>query len=191
MDESVAQTLVFSDDELLLGKLEKFKDECKGFKYIYDSTSPVIDFLAFMWPSQIESLRAFGDLIFIDSTFNINDIGLKAITVTVIDQHYRSILAAVALVANETVENYERLLSFIMKETGDKKRKTLCLISDSAPRMHAAVSKVIPYARHIYCAFHLLREERLFGDCEELSKVEKTSSANMCTWHSFPSHFAR
>ncbi len=119
-----------------------------------------IDFLVCIWPSQQEKLKYYGDLMLIDSTFGISLRGYRALNVVVVDQHFRSVLVATSFTVSEKVVAYKKTLGFINSVT-QFKRLPLCLISDSAPQIHASVSDVYPYCRHIYCAFHLLKDLKL------------------------------
>lgn len=126
-----------------------------------------------MWPSQVEALRNYSDLFFIDSTFKVNSKNFNAINIVVIDNHYRSILAATGLVKSEVNQTYTDLLDFV-KKMGPK-RVPLCMISDAARQIHLGASISLPYCRQIYCGFHLMREEGLFGPASPLDDATKDS----------------
>ena len=96
----------------------------------------------------------------IDSTFGISTRGYKALNVVVVDQHFRSVLVVTSFTVSEKVVAYKKTLGFI-NSVIQFNRLPLCLISDSAPQIHASVSDVYPYCRHIYCAFHLLKDLKL------------------------------
>ena len=130
-----------------------------------------LDYIAFLWPSQIKTPEYYSDLIFIDSTFGVSTMDYKALNVVVVDQHFRSVLAATAFVSSENIIAYKKLLAFINKKVRFK-RLPLCLISDAAPQIHASVAEVYPFCRHIYCAFHLCKEGIKFGR-KKSSTVEK------------------
>ena len=164
--KGIPHDLIYQDDKLLLGMLKGLKTNNSGFSYTYDLGLPVINFVVFIWQSQREYIKKYGDIIFIDSTFNVSNLYFKAIVLTVIDQHYKSILAA-TLVRHEGIESYEKFLDFILAKINTKKRKILYLISDSAFQIHK-----MKWAT-IYCGFHLLREEKIFDGCKNLENVDK------------------
>ena len=154
---------ICNEDRAIIGALESFKSENKDFrsKFILSKIDNTLNFVAFLWPSQLEKLKSYGDLMFIDSTFNISVRDYKAINLVVVDKHFRSLIGAVAFTKHDDTYSYSVFLEFI-KENVAFKRLPLCLISDSAAQIHMAVSKAFPYCRHIYCAFHLYNENALF-----------------------------
>ena len=142
----------------------------EGFVLDYTVTGNKLDYIAFLWPSQIKALECYGDHIFIGSAFGVSTMDYKALNVVVVDKHFRSVLAATAFVDGEKIVAYKKLLAFINEKVRFK-RLPLCLISDAAPQIHASVAEVYPFCRHIYCAFHLCKEELKFGRKKMVQKV--------------------
>ena len=165
------------EDKATIGALCSFCKDYPGFNFRYTVSGGRIDFLVCLWPSQIEKLEHYGDLIFIDSTFGVSARGYKALNVVVVDQHFKSVLAATAFACCEKVLAYKQLLGFIM-ESVKYKRLPLCLISDAAPQIHASVAEVYPYCRHIHCAFHLCKDEVSFGKGKKSSTDDKSSASS-------------
>ena len=71
----------------------------EGFVFDYTVTGNKLDYIAFLWPSQIKALEYYSDLIFTDSTFGVSIMDYKALNVTVVDKHFRSVLEATAFVS--------------------------------------------------------------------------------------------
>lgn len=162
-----------SEDKAIIGKMIFNKQNTPGFEYRYGlSLNNKLVFLTYLWPEQKEMLATFGDLIFIDSTFGLDNRDFKAINLIVVNGHYKSVLGGVAFVKSECNSSYYSFLSFI-KEKVCFRRLPLCLISDGAQVIHSSVAKVFPYAKHIYCSFHLAREGKIFDDCKDLDKATK------------------
>lgn len=148
-DQKVIQTL---DILKLTGVLQDFD---------YSVSGETIDFLAFISREQVEVVAKFGDLIFIDGTYKTNNEKYILLNFVVTDDNNRSIIGATAFTKAETIDAYTKFLKFIRKNVPFK-RLPLCLISDGAQAIHKAVADTFPYARHIYCAFHLIREDKKF-----------------------------
>ena len=161
------------EDMELIGAFMEIKKGNAEFEYetVVSQGSKIMGVMC-LWPNQKEVLREFFDLVFIDSTYNVNNRKFNALNVVVVDGHYRTVLAATAIVRSELTDSYSKLLSFIWEKVKPR-RMPLCMISDSAFQIHSAMSKTFPYCRHIYCAFHLLREESLFGKDSSLGSEEK------------------
>ena len=101
------------DDKAVIGACRSFEKEDKGFVFKYETMGTKLDFIAVLWPSQIEKLKYHGDLVFIDSTFGVSTKKFKALNVVVVDQHFKSVLAATAFTSSEWVTDYKALLQFI------------------------------------------------------------------------------
>ena len=163
------------DKEIIGALMEKQRQEGK-FKHSYSfSKENELDFIAFIQLDQIEALSLYGDLIFIDSTFDTNSKKYNTLNFCVIDQNFKTVIGAVAFVKRENIESYKKLLLFI-KDNVIFKRLPICMISDGAHIIHKAVASVFPYTKHIYCAFHLLRDGNIFGKKKNvLSPKEKNT----------------
>lgn len=146
----------------LIGAFMSIKKENKEFEYdcVISEEGKLVSIMC-LWPSQKEALLNFFDLVFIDATYNINNRSFNALNVVIVDNHYRSVLAATAIARCEVTESYSSLLRFIWERVKPR-RLPLCMISDSAFQIHNAMSKTFPYCRHIYCGFHLLKDDNLF-----------------------------
>lgn len=66
-----------------------------------------------IWSSQIKKLDKYGDLLIIDSTFNVNTCGYNAIVISVIDNSLRTYIVAIGFVKNEYERAYNNFLNFI------------------------------------------------------------------------------
>ena len=156
------------EDKAILGLLEVLKKEDPHFNYKCEVSDTkegksILSCISCIWPDQVELISMYGDVIFIDSTFGVNKRDYNAINLVIIDNHLKTRLAATAFVRNEFEDGYITLLNLVKESVPKQKRLTMCLVSDSAPQIHSAVSKIIPYCRHIHCAFHIVRERALLA----------------------------
>lgn len=127
-----------------------------------------------MWPNQKDAIQKNGDLILVDSTFNVNTRYYNAITlVVVVDNKLNSLLGAIAFVRNEFDENYQSFLEFLKSKNSPTKKASFMLNLRFTPQIHSGVSAAIPYCKFIHCAFHLLKDQSLFGSTSGLTDEKK------------------
>lgn len=89
-----------------------------GFKFDYTietakDGSSIVSYFGMIWSSQIKKLDKYGDLLIIDSTFNVNTCGYNAIVISVIDNSLRTCIVAIGFVKNEYERAYNNFLNFI------------------------------------------------------------------------------
>ena len=168
------------EDKELLGTLYAYEKAVPGFEFDYlignqtnEKDPTKLMYFGMLFPEQKKLLQRYGDLIFIDSTFCVNARGHKAINLVVVDSHLKSLLGATCFVQNECSCAYERFLRFIQKSVPQPKRLPFCFIADCAPQIHSSIVNVFPYARHIYCAFHLLKDKSLLGSANALEEESR------------------
>lgn len=163
-------------DKKIVGMFLHNNKKDKDFKYHCSvDEANKLKFIVSLQPSQLEAISNFGDLLFIDSTFNLNVQKFNAINFVVINNEYRSVIGACAFVKNETTDAHLELLKFIKKNVCFK-RLPLCVISDGALQIHSAVAEVFPYAKHVYCAFHSLRSGKMWPKDKSVSELTKATT---------------
>lgn len=174
------------EDKEFIGALIRYKEKEPELEFEYLAGDPKKDedpsklvYIGIIFPEQKEILREYGDLIFIDSTFGVNNRGHKAINLVVVDSHLKTLLAATAFVQSECGTFYERFLEFVRKSIPQPKRLPFCFIADSAHSIHSSIVKVFPYSRHIYCAFHLLKDKSLLGSANALGEEGRVEFRNL------------
>lgn len=160
------------EDKKIVGSFIRSKMKEGIYEYEYSTTGDHLDFVACLHVDQKEVLSLYSDLIFLDGTYNISSRKCILLNLVVIDNHYRSVIAATAFVMHEDTENYVKFLSFV-KNSVVFKRLPICIIADGGLSIHKAVATVFPYCKHIYCTFHLLREGKLFGNKNSMSAKKK------------------
>lgn len=153
-------------------KIERSKMREGIHEYEYSTTGDHLDFVACLHVGQKEVLSLYSDLIFLDGTYKITPRKYVLLNLVVIDNHYRSFIAATAFVLNEDNDNYVKFLTSI-KNSVVFKRLPLSIITDGGLSIHKAVATVFLYCRHIYYTFHLLREGKLFGNKNSMSTKKK------------------
>lgn len=65
-----------------------------------------------------------------------------------IDNHWKSITFAAALLAKEDVENFTWVFESFLKIMG---RPPTCIVTDQCPAMKIAIPKVFPGVKHQLC----------------------------------------
>lgn len=174
-DDSSNDTITVQINEMdkqILGFLAQGVKERKIQKYDFNVSDNFLDYFTFIKSDQIDIIATYGDLIYIDGTYNVNNDKFVIINFTVVDKHMKSYIGAVGYVVHENYDTYVRMLKFI-KANIPFKRLPMCLICDGALSIHKAVKDVFPYTKHIYCAFHLMRGGNLYPKNSNLSQEKK------------------
>ena len=98
-----------------------------GFCYhcIVSGDGKSFDFLACLWSSQIKKLSYYGDLVFIDSAFNVTSDGYKGLCLVIVDQHFKSLVGAFAFAKCEAAEVCDTFLSFTREHIPSQEASTL------------------------------------------------------------------
>ena len=98
--------------------LEKMRqdDPMTRFAYLFDShqklredfdpNNPQIEALVIQTPMMARNYAAYHDVVFLDSTYNTNQLGLALAILTGISSEGKNIMLGFAFMARETVENY-------------------------------------------------------------------------------------
>ncbi|XP_022023788.1 protein FAR1-RELATED SEQUENCE 5-like [Helianthus annuus] len=97
----------------------------------------------------------FGDVIAFDSTFRSNKYDMVFVPFTGIDNHHKNVTFGAALLASETAESYNWLLSAFKKCYG---REPRVVATDQDPAMKKAIREVFTTSRHRLCMWHIMKK---------------------------------
>ena len=108
-----------------------------------------------------ENLKVFGDVILIDTTYNINYYSTPLVVISGVDNQYQNILFGLSFINNEQQSTYSWILSqfkIIMH------REPTVIYSDGDLALSSAISKIFPNVEHRLCSWHVARNfSRKFG----------------------------
>ncbi|KAM0047426.1 putative transcription factor FAR family [Helianthus debilis subsp. tardiflorus] len=97
----------------------------------------------------------FGDVIAFDSTFRSNKYDMVFVPFTDIDNHHKNVTFGAALLASETAESCNWLLSAFKKCYG---REPRVVVTDQDPAMKKAIREVFTTSRHRLCMWHIMKK---------------------------------
>jgi hypothetical protein len=133
-----------------------------------------IDRVFYMSPDMIYNLDRNGCVLIMDSTHKTNRFYWPLLLVCGINEHFQTVLLAVALIHYQTTESFAWVLQK-MKEavSAEAWQGVCCVTTDGDAAMEAAIEEVLPHAQHLRCWYHLeqnLRHNlsRLLGNSFDL-----------------------
>jgi hypothetical protein len=103
-----------------------------------------------------ENYGKFGDIVLTDSTYNTNRYPIPLVIISGIDNNFRNIIYALALVNGEKLGTYSWILRSFFKDN----QKPRLVISDSDKSICAAIALGAKDAKHRLCCWHLSRNLR-------------------------------
>ena len=99
---------------------------------------------------------AYHDVVFLDSTYNTNQLGLALAILTGISSEGKNIFLGFAFMARETVENYQWVLENFLKMNNNLSPTSILTDNDSA--MATAIEIVFSRKTHNFlCQWHMLQ----------------------------------
>ncbi|XP_074352631.1 protein FAR1-RELATED SEQUENCE 5-like [Apium graveolens] len=154
------------DIKLYIGKhdadmlLQKFKNEKEtsdgGFFYEYQTNSD--GHLTRLFWADVRGRRnyeVFGDVVSFDATYRTNKYGMVFVPFIGVDNHWKSVTFASALLNHENETNFTWACEMVLKVFG---RPPKCIITDQCLAMKTAISKVFPDCIHRYCMWHIMQK---------------------------------
>lgn len=102
------------------------------------------------------AFEEFGDIVWFDSTYLINEYELPFVTFVGVNHHGQSILLGCALISHEDVETFQWLFSTWLLCMGGK--APVGILTDENVEMRKALSLVMPQSRHRWCLWHILHK---------------------------------
>ena len=108
--------------------------------------------LFWMSPDQINAYERYHDIIIIDTTSKTNQFDMILMLVIVVDNNFRNLIVAAAILEDET----EATFSWVLQELKNSCDVTpTALYSDADPALILAVKKNYPETHHFHCIFHI------------------------------------
>jgi hypothetical protein len=105
-----------------------------------------------------------------DTTFKTNRFHWPLLLVCGINEHFHTVLFAVALVRYQTTVLFAWVLNQMKKVCGDEGwSRVSCVATDGDKAMAAAIEEVLPSSRHLRCWFHI--EQNLRHNLVELGSL--------------------
>jgi len=102
----------------------KIDDPNTRFSYVFDSTlegnkrndpsNPQIEVLFFQTPMMARNYEAYHDVVFLDSAYNTNQLGLQLCVFSGVSSEGKNIVLAVGLMAKESTENYTWIIENLL-----------------------------------------------------------------------------
>ena len=97
-----------------------------------------------------------GQVLVMDTTFKTNRFHWPLLLVCGVDEHYHTVLFAVAILHHQTTSAFEWTLNQVKSSvSGDVWSHVACVFTDGDAAMSAALASALPDARHLRCRYHL------------------------------------
>jgi len=117
--------------------------------------------LLFLTPKMLRNYKKFHDILLIDTTYNTNFYSIPLVVLSGIDNNFKNIVFAFALINNESKETYQWVLNSFFKHVGDK---CTLVVSDSDNALCSAIKEELKGVPHRLCCWHIARNlKRNFG----------------------------
>eukprot|EP00118_Oscarella_pearsei_P022378 m.257442 g.257442 ORF g.257442 m.257442 type:complete len:174 (+) comp40409_c0_seq24:221-742(+) len=119
----------------------------------------MINIIFFQTKETREIFHAYPEIILIDATYKLNDVGMPLFVLTVIDGNGESEIVALWLVKNED----KKSLGFAMdafKKHNSQWENISCVMSDKDMTEHDVMYDKLPGRPLLICLFHALRSFR-------------------------------
>src|ERR1700722_5487450 len=118
----------------------------------FDFEERRLNSLFWMSPNQIDAYGKYHDIVIVDTTSKTNQFDMILMLVTVVDNNFRNLIVAAAILEDET----EATFTWVLQEL-----KNSCdiiptaLYSDADPALISAVRNSYPSTNHFHCIFHI------------------------------------
>lgn len=107
----------------------------------------------YMSRSMYQRATLYSDIVFIDATYNVTDVGFKLVPIVGVDYRGKSVILAWAFVLYEDQISYEWLLEQFLSVVPHPPRT---VVSDREQALISAVRSKCPTASHILCLWHVM-----------------------------------
>ena len=147
------------DFKPMLKWLEKQLIDKKGvgaFEVCDEGGIVEIDRVFYMSADMVYNLDRNGCILIMDSTHKTNRFNWPLLLVCGINQHFQTVLLAVALVKHQTSNIFVWVLQQMRAAVvAEAWQGIACVATDSDAAMEAAIEEVLPHAHHLRCWYHL------------------------------------
>jgi hypothetical protein len=145
--------------EQLMQMLRKMQLDNSSMKYkvqMQEGAVPEqIEVLLIQTPVMASNYAHFSDVVFMDSTYNTNQLGHALAVVNGINGEGKNIILAFALMARETAENYIWLLQSLVDLNGGV--EPVAIMTDFDASMCQAIETVYSKTTHLLCQWHMMQ----------------------------------
>ncbi|KAK1385490.1 hypothetical protein POM88_023225 [Heracleum sosnowskyi] len=154
------------DIKLYIGKhdadmlLQKFRDKNEtsdgGFCYEYQTDSD--GHLTRLFWADVRGRKnydVFGDVVSFDATYRTNKYGMVFVPFIGVNNHWKSVTFASALLDHENETNFTWACEMFLKVFC---RPPKCIITDQCLAMKVAIQKTFPDSIHRYCMWHIMQK---------------------------------
>jgi MULE transposase domain len=115
-----------------------------------------VEAVFYMSADMIHNLNRNGEVLVMDTTFKTNRFHWPLLLVCGVNEHFQTILLAVAILHHQTTDSFtwvlEHMKSSVNAETWDN---IASVVTDGDAAMAAAISAVLPHTHHLRCRYHL------------------------------------
>ena len=114
-----------------------------------------------------DSFSAYPELIFVDATYKLLNLGIPTYLVLCEDSNGQSEIVAVCLLVSEDAESIDWMFS-VFKKCNDKWKDIRVVMADKDIKERDVIKKYLPQVAVLICLFHTLRTFRREISCEKL-----------------------
>jgi hypothetical protein len=115
-----------------------------------------IDRVFYMATDMVYNLDRNGCILIMDSTHKTNRFNWPLLLVCGINQHFQTVLLAVALVKHQTSSIFVWVLQQMRAAvSAEAWNDVACVATDGDQAMEAAIEEVLPHSHHLRCWYHL------------------------------------
>nr|XP_017239718.1 PREDICTED: protein FAR1-RELATED SEQUENCE 5-like [Daucus carota subsp. sativus] len=145
------------DSDMLIQKFQNKRDVSDGgffFEYQTDSNGH----LTRLFWADIQGRRSyevFGDVVSFDATYRTNKYGMVFVPFIGVDNHWKSVTFASALLNHEDATNFTWACEMFLQAFG---RPPKCIITDQCLGMKVAIANTFPHSIHRYCMWHIMQK---------------------------------
>ncbi|KAK1359958.1 hypothetical protein POM88_044432 [Heracleum sosnowskyi] len=140
--------------------IQKFKDTQTSsdnnfrFEYKTDANNHLTQLF---WANGVgrRNFEVFGDVVSFDATYRTNKYGMVFIPFIGIDNHWKSVTFAAALLEKEDADNYKWACEAFKKIFGSSVK---CIVTDQDPAMKIAIEECFPGVKHRLCMWHIMKK---------------------------------
>ena len=118
----------------------------------FDFEERRLNSLFWMSPNQVNSYGKYHDIVIIDTTSKTNQFDMILMLVIVVDNNFRNLIVAAAILEDET----EATFAWVLQELKNSCDVTpTALYSDADPALISAVKTNYLETQHFHCIFHI------------------------------------
>ncbi|CAI9286824.1 unnamed protein product [Lactuca saligna] len=143
------------DAKFLVVKMLERKKNIPSFSFDFKVVEKKLNSIFWADETAKYNYNAFGDVVSLDATFNMNKYDMVLVPFTGIDNHKKCVTFGVGLLSREDGSSYSWLLRAFLKTF--KKQPTLVLTYQDLA-LNKAVNEVFPMSAHRFCMWHITKK---------------------------------